>query len=103
MITSIAQIVQYCKDRFLELFVQKEFDDVVMLDTVARKIGEIARNNIFRVIILDTFKITKFTLYGFRRSEKIAYLHIQNICALICNEIYFIFVRFTDLNVITSI
>ncbi len=44
-----------------------------MLDTVTGEIGKVARNNVFRVIILDAFKVSKFALYRLGRREKIAY------------------------------
>jgi hypothetical protein len=47
-----------------------------MLDTVSGEIRNIARNNIFGIVISDALEVAEFALYGFGSSEKVAYLNI---------------------------
>lgn len=64
---------------FSKLLIQKKFDDVMVLNSVTGEIRNVTRNDILWIIILDSLKITKFTLYGFGSGEKIAYLNIYNV------------------------
>ena len=49
-----------------------------MLDTVTRKVGEIARYDVFRIVVFDSFKVSEFAFDGFDRSEKITDLNIKS-------------------------
>ncbi len=74
-----------------------------MLYAVAREIGQIAGNNIFREIIFNAFKVSKLSLYGFGRGKSITDLDIDFVFALIGNKVYFIIISLSYGNIITAI
>ena len=94
--------IKTCRCRVSELFVEQEANDIEMADAVPRKIGYVAGDDVFGVIIIDSFKIAELAFNRFGGSEKIADLHIDAFFALIGDEVDLIVVGFADFYVVSA-
>ena len=73
-----------------------------MLNAISGKIRYIAGNDVFRIIVIDFFKISELTVYRFRRSKEIADLYIYPFFTLISDKVDLIIIGFSDLYVIAA-
>lgn len=73
-----------------------------MFDTITRKVGEIARYDVFRIVVFDSFKVSEFAFDCFGRSEEITDLNVKSIRTFVCNKVDFVIVGFTDFYVVTT-
>ena len=73
-----------------------------MFDTVARKVGKIARNDVFRIVVFDSFKVSEFAFNCFGRSEEITDLNVKSIRTFVYNKVNFVIVGFTDFYIVAA-
>ena len=58
--------IKTCRYRVSELFFKQKANDIEVADAVPRKIGYVAGDDVFGVIIIDSFKIAELAVYRFR-------------------------------------
>ena len=65
-----------------------------MFDPVTRKIGEIARNDVLRIVVSDSFEVSEFAFDRFGGGEEITDLNVKHIRAFVSNKVDFVIVGF---------
>lgn len=73
-----------------------------MFDTVARKVGKIARNDVFRIVVFDSFEASELAIDCFGGGKEITDLNVKNIRTFVCNKVNFVIVGFADFYVVAA-
>lgn len=73
-----------------------------MFDTVTRKVGKVAGNDVFRIVVFDSFEASELAFDCFGRGEKITDLNVKNIRTFVCNKVNFVIVGFTDFYIVAA-
>ena len=70
--------------------------------TVSGKIRNITRYDVFWVIVVYSFQITEFAVYGFGCRKQITYLYIYAFFPFVSNKINLVIIGFSDFYVVAA-